>query len=147
MEERIEKVTIDGKLSDLKPGEGVSVGDTKYEYGADLTAPSVPLIDPGTGKTVSIRTFTFKMNPKKIKEFAHVDKQALFNAHAKQITTMLWGDGLIPLDGNSPRVIIDRKRSLYQIFVPCEARLNTMWMDKPKNLSETLNTKLDTANT
>lgn len=130
-------VDIEGKLEDLKPGTGVDAGDMKLDYGADLQTEGAPLIDPGTGKTVSIRVFQFKMNPEKIKSFPN-DKQAIFNSHAKQIATILWGDGLMPLDGVSPRVIIDRKKALYNIFVPCEARMNVMWIDKPKNLSEEL---------
>lgn len=136
------------EMAGLKPGDGVALDDkTTYDYGADLNVEGVPLIDPGTGKTVSIRTFIFKMSPDKLKEFKSIEKQTLFNTHAKQIFTILWADGLQPLDGVPPRVIIDRKKCLYHIFVPCEARLNTMWMDKPKNLSETLNTKLDTVKT
>ena len=121
---------------DLKPGEGVSVDkDTKYEFGADLSTEGTPLIDPGTGKTISIRVFDFKMNPD-LKELP--DRQTLFNSHSRQIATILWGDGLRPLEEISPRVIIDKKGGSYKIFIPCEARLNTLFADRPKNLSEVL---------
>lgn len=123
------------ELEELKPGNGVVVGDTKYEYGANLDTEGVPLVDPGIGQTVTIRTFVFKMNPN-IKDFH--DKQALFNSHAGQIKTILWGDGLIPLEEVSPRVIIDKKKHRYQFFIPCKARREVLFMDKPKNLSEHL---------
>ena len=123
------------KLEELKPGNGVDIGDAKYEYGANLDTEGVPLVDPGVGQTVTIRTFVFKMNPK-VRDFP--DKQTLFNYHARQIKTILWGDGLIPLEEVSPRVIIDVKRRRYQFFIPCKARREVLFMEKPKNLSEEL---------
>ena len=119
------------ELAELKPGEGVD----GYEYGANLDAEGMPLIDPGTGQTVTIRTFVFKMNPN-IKNIP--DKQILFNSHARQIKTILWGDGLVPLEEISPRVIIDTKKHRYQFFIPCKARREVLFMEKPKNLSELL---------
>lgn len=127
-------ITVEGDLNDLKPGEGVN----GYEYGSNLETQSSPLIDPAYGKTVSIRVFDYKMNPdpKVLKNFP--DKQTLFNAHAKQIKTILWADGLIPLENISPRVIIDTKKHKYQIFIPCQARSNVLFVDKPKSLTEVL---------
>ncbi len=131
MEKRIE---VEGELKDLKPGKGVA----GYEYGSNLETQGVQIADPGVGKTISIRAFEFKMNPDpKVREF-FPDAQTLFNVHAKQIQTILWGDGLRYLEEVSPRVIIDKKRLNYRIFVPCEARLNVNFMDKPQSLNETL---------
>lgn len=131
------KVNIEN-LQEIKPGEGVQIDDkTKYDYVGSFDAKSEPLIDPGTGKTVSIRVFTFKMNPARLKQ-APPDKQTLFNAHAKQISTILWGDGLIPMEEISPRVIINKNYGEYQIFVPCEAKSGVLFVDKPKNLSQEL---------
>ena len=125
------EISIEGDLKNLKPGESVE----GYDYGADLHTDGVPLIDPGTGKTVSIRTFIFRMNPL-TKDFS--DKQILFNSHAKQIATILWGDGLVPYEAASPRIVINKKKKIYQIFVPCEAKSGVLFMDKPSNLSEML---------
>lgn len=122
------KINIEG-LENLKPGEGVE----GYEYGSNLETEGVPLIDPGTGKTISIRTFTFRMNPK-TKDFSN--KQEIFNSHAKQISTILWGDGLRPYEAANPRLIINKKKKMYQIFVPCEAKSGVLFLDKPRNLSE-----------
>mgnify|MGYP001558600928 FL=1 len=123
-------------MEELKPGDGVDLGDIKYDYGANLNTEGVPLLDPGTGQTISIRTFGFKMDPTKIKDFP--DRQTLFNSHAKQISTILWGDGLVPLEHISPRVIIDAKRYMYRFFIPCEARREVLFIEKPKNLTEEL---------
>ena len=125
------------EMAELKPGEGVIIGDTKYEYGADLHTEGTPLIDPGTGKTISIRVFQFKMNPEMKKNLPN--NQSLFNAHSKQIATILWADGLRPFEESAPRVIIDMKKGFYQFFVPCEARLHQMFFDKPQNLNKILN--------
>ena len=122
-------------MADLKGGEGIKVDEkTNYEFGSELSVDPTPLIDPGTGKTISIRVFTFKIN---VKSFPS-DKQAIFNAHAKQIETILWGDGLRPFDSAPPRVIINLKKGIYQIFIPCEAKRDVSFTDKPKNLSELL---------
>lgn len=126
------------EMAELKPGEGVRIDkDTKYEYGADLHTEGFQLIDPQEGKTNTIRTFEFVMNPAKVREFP-TDKQAIFNAHAKQITTILWADGLRPLESVSPRVIIDLKGKKYQIFVPCEAAKGVLFNNKPQSLNEVL---------
>ena len=139
-----DKVRVEGDLNELKPGEGFKVDEkTTYEYGSDLSTDGTPLIDPATGKTVSIRTFEFLMNPEAIKDFPE-DRQLIFNNHAKQISTILWGDGLIPLEEVAPRVIINKREGKYQIFVPCEARLSTTFVDKPKSLSEQLINKNET---
>ena len=116
--QRIEKQLVDVK-GELTAGEGVQIDDnTKYEYASELSTDGVPLIDPGGGPVNVIRVFNFKMNPDR-KHFP--GKQALFNTHAKQIETILWGDGLRPLENVGPRVIINSKGGFYQIFVPCEA--------------------------
>lgn len=128
-----DKIRVEGDLKNLKAGSGVE----GYEYGADLATEGAPLIDPAQGKTISIRVFEFKMNPKMIKDFPN-DRQTIFNAHSKQIKTILWGDGLIPLEEVAPRVIINKRKYKYQIFVPCEARLNVNFVDKPKSLSQQL---------
>lgn len=125
------QATIEGEL---ERGDGLE----GYEYGSDLSVDPTPLIDSGTGKTVTIRTFEFKMNPEMAKEFPE-DKQTIFNLHAKQIATILWGDGLKPLETESPRVIVKKKEGKYFIFVPCEAKISTTFADKPRSLSEQLN--------
>lgn len=118
--------------------KGIQISeDTTYDYGADLETDKAPIIDKGVGKQVLIREFLFKLNPE-IKDAENIDRQTLFNAHAKQITTLLWGDGLSPLESNPPRVIIDIKKGVYHIFVPCVAKLGTTFADKTRNLSEEL---------
>lgn len=136
------KVQIEGEL---KKGEGVQIDkETKYEYGATLQTEGVPLIDPGIGKTIALRTFTFKINPER-QQYFYPEKQVLFNEHAPQISHILWGDGLRPFDGASPRVIINRDKGFYKIIVPCEARRDVLWGEKPKNLTQELMRKHDSA--
>ena len=136
MGRKIDTAHIDG-MENLKAGDGVQIDqDTSYEYGSELSTDGVPLIDVGEGKQVLIRVFTFKINPEKAKEVGFMNKQSIFNDHAKQISTILWGDGLRPLEDTSPRVIIDAKKAIYQIFVPCEAKTGVAFVDKSKNLQE-----------
>ena len=118
-------------VEELKPGDGIQIDkDTKYEYASDLKTDNVPLVDPGGGGVVVIRVFNFKMNPER-KHFP--GKQALFNSHAKQIEHTLWGDGLRPLESNSPRVIIDSKKGFYQIMVPCIAAKGVFFSERDRN--------------
>ena len=125
--QRIAKQLVDVKgLENLTPGEGVE----GYEYASELSTDNVPLIDPGGGGVTVIRVFNFKMNPDR-KYFP--GKQALFNAHTKQIETILWGDGLRPLDSVPPRVIINSKKGSYQIFVPCQAAKGVIFSEKDRN--------------
>lgn len=126
----IEKQLIDLE-GELKPGDGIQIDeDTKYEYGSQLETEGVPLIDPGGGPVNVIRVFTFKMNPAN-KDYSN--KQAIFSAHAKQIETILWGDGLRPLDNVLPRVILNSKKGSYQIFVPCGAAKGVIFSEKHRN--------------
>ena len=138
MERKVDTRHIDG-MENLKPGEGVQVDkDTKYDYASELSTDGVPLVDAGEGKQVSIRVFTFKISPDKLKTIRNVSKQAIFNEHAKQIATILWGDGLRPLEEVSPRVILNIKKGVYQIFVPSEAAKGVIWSrdNRPKTLQE-----------
>jgi len=142
MADKVEKIeTKIENLDKLKKGDGVDIGNGKYEYGADLETEGVPVIDPGRGKTVSIREFEYKINPQ-MKRMP--DNQTLFNAHAQEIKRFLWGDGLVPMEEVPPRVVVDKKNQRYKIYVGCEARLGVSWMETPKNLSvELAKGKLD----
>lgn len=131
----MDKGTIEG-MENLKAGEGIE----GYEYASSLDTEGTQINDPALGQTRVIRGFEFKMNPEMIKYFPS-DRQVLFNNHAKQMTTILWGDGLVPIEDIPPRVIINRKRRTYQIFIPCQAKRDTLFVDKPKSLQEQLKTK------
>ena|SRR3990167_431269 len=134
-------ITTEGELT---PGEGIRIDDdTKYEYASELATDGVKLIDPGGGPVNTIRVFTFKKNPEK--KYLP-SKQALFNSHAKQIEHILWGDGLRPLESVAPRVILNNKSGVYQIFVTCEAAKGVLFSEKDRNpelLHKQLNRKLD----
>src|SRR3990167_9845854 len=143
MKQKIQKQFIDLE-GELKPGDGIQIDkDTKYEYGSQLETEGVPLIDPGGGPVNVIRVFYFKMNPAN-KDYSN--KQAIFSAHARQIETTLWGDGLRPLDSVPPRVIINSKKGSYKIFVPCEAAKGVIFSEEHRNpdlLHNQLSGKLD----
>ena len=141
MEKRELVETID-KPEELEPGTGVAISDdTKYEYGASLETEPTHIIDPAKGKTVVLRSFDFVIPPNiNLKDFPK-DKQKIFNDHAGLIKTTLWSDGLIPYEGShevSPKVVIDLKERKFKIIVVAQARLNTMFIEKPESLSKML---------
>lgn len=104
---------------------------------------SVPMFDEGTGKHHILRTFEFSINPavdKQLKDKRQkVDTQTIFNSHWPQISTMLWGDGLVANRDIPPKVVLGRNS--YKIFVLCEAKLRTMINEKSKTLQEVFNPK------
>lgn len=126
-----DKAFIDD-IQNLKPGDGVD----GYEYGADLQTEGSQMIDPALGQTITIRTFEFKMNPD-LKEIP--SKQELFNAHARQVSTILWADGLVPLEEVLPKLVINLKNKTYQIFVAAKPNRSNTFVETPKKISEYLN--------
>ena len=115
--------------------------EVKYEYGSDLEAKPVPIMDPATGKTVTLRSFDFAIPPSvKLANFPR-DKQKIFNDHAHLIKTMLWADGLIPYEGSrevAPKVVVNLKKREFKIIVVAQARSSTSFYEKPKSLNKLL---------
>lgn len=109
--------------------------EIKYEYGADLGTEPVPVIDPAVGRTVTLRTFEFKIqNP----ETFPTDKQKVFNDHYKLVSAMLWADGLVPMEKEHPQVIIDLPKLKFLIIVAAEANSSNTFIEAPKSLTEML---------
>ena len=119
----------------------MSEEEIKYEYGSDLEAKPVPVIDPAIGKTVTLRSFDFAIPPNiKLNNFP-TNKQKIFSDHAHLIKTMLWADGLVPYEGNigvAPKVIINLKERKFRIIVVAQARSSTMFINKPMSLNKLL---------
>lgn len=121
--------TLDGKQSsvhyDVKQGEVHS--DIHLED------------DEGHGKTIVVRSFDFKANPNAFREYTP-SKQELFNAHAKQIESYLWTDGLKVMPDVHPQIILSKKRDGYRIVVGAEPRqgqiITKRDMDKVQTLSQ-----------
>lgn len=72
--------------------------------------------DLGSGDAVIIRVFEFSANPDVFKRHTPT-KQELFNYHAKGIEVMLWQDGLTVVPEVAPRVVVNKKKTKYHIFV------------------------------
>lgn len=108
------------KLSDhLTETQEVEMYGDKYQV-ATAEVHSDPIEDPGTGKGVILRQFEYSFNPELPKDIK-ITKQAIFDSHKKQIQVMLWGDGMIPLDGiHPPKVQISKSQKKYRIFVLCQ---------------------------
>ena len=105
-------------------------------HGSSVETESVPMVDDQKGEKFVLRHFEFKINPEIIGRA--LDKQELFNAHWKQIKTMLWSDGLVAVDEVAPRVVLETE--LYRIFITCRPRLGlgvmTTINEKPTNLQD-----------
>ena len=121
-------------------GQGDSFGvktENENWHGTDLRAKSTPIMDPGVGKPLIIRSFEFSRNP----EFkGTITKQDLFNMHWRQLRVMLWGDGLVPREDINPRIEFMRNNK-YRIFITCEPRLGTFVQESPQTLNKLLQKK------
>lgn len=95
------------------------VKDINWEA-QEMQTEKVEIRDPGQGKPLILRTFEFQLNPALPKDFKF-SKQDIFNSHGQQIKTLLWADGMIPLDNpnKKPKVQISKKQNKYRIFVLC----------------------------
>ncbi len=107
-------------------------------YGTELKSDATPIIDPASGKPAIIRMFDFRMD-KSIRRF-EATKQQVFSAHSKQILTLLWADGLRPIEGVNPRVSIDTRKRTYKIVVAAEPRLHQTVIETPNSLNDVLST-------
>lgn len=94
--------------------------------------------DKGEGKAVLVRSFDFKANPA---AFLHAtpSKQELFNAHANQIETILWKDGLQVMPEIEPRLILSKKRDGYRIVVGAEPAKGHLLHQRPQMLTQIAN--------
>ena len=94
-----------------------------------------PLVDAGTGKSLIIRVFDFKFEPKTKQadiQRAKNNKQEFFNMHAKYIKNFLWKDGLAIREDHDPKLLFTKIG--YKIAVLCEAKLGVNIFAKPTTL-------------
>lgn len=91
--------------------------------------------DLGLGKPVIIRSYEFAANPEAFKQHKPT-KQELFNYHAKWILTQLWSDGLKPVEEVEPRVILNKRKTKYRIFVGAEPRQGQVLTEQTKTLAQ-----------
>jgi hypothetical protein len=105
-------------------------------YGKEMNVQSSPIIDPGTGKTLTIRVFEFSRNP--TWKGTLPAKQDIFNMHWRQIRNILWGDGLVAIQEKEFQPRIEYKGDKYYIFLTCEPRMSTFFADKARPLHEYL---------
>lgn len=91
--------------------------------------------DIGQGAALIIRQFTFGINPEAFKDH-QPSKQELFNFHWKGIEMMLWKDGLMAFDGVPPRLVFNKEKSNYQIFVASRPARGNVLLETPQTLSQ-----------
>ena len=91
--------------------------------------------DTGRGKSVVIRCFEFAANPEAFKQ-RKPSKQELIESHRKGIEIMLWRDGLRPIEGAAVRIIVNKKKTKYRIFVGAEPSLGNVLLEQTKTLSQ-----------
>lgn len=111
------------------------VEDLKWE-GEELAAIAETKIsdDKGTGKPYVIRFFDFGVNLETFKQHKPT-AQELFNSHRKGIESLLWRDGLKPVQEVEPRLMFSKNNRYYRFVITCEP---SYLVDKPKTLSELL---------
>lgn len=119
----------------------IDTGKEKWKS-QELNVNSDPLIDPGTGRPVIIRSFEFQFDPamlQKLKEHKiHVPSdQELFNSVWPQIRIMLWGDGLVARQEAEfpPKIKIGRKK--FKVVLVCDPKFGRS-VDDVHSLNEYL---------
>lgn len=137
--EDINKVSTEiNKTDDNRAVDNVAIekGNESW-YKTDLHTKTAPIADPGQGIPVIIRNFEFAKDP----TFkGNITSQDIFNMHWRQISNILWSDGLVPLEEVEPRIVFN-KNGNYRIFITCKASLRTIVADKPHTLNQLLNKK------
>lgn len=92
---------------------------------SEVEAQSKPITEDFGGDPRVIRQYWFSFNPATIDQIKRGEikpptHQELFNAHAKQIEIMLWGDGLVFDTDHEPRLVVGKKK--YKIIIACKLR-------------------------
>ncbi len=119
-------------------GQSFRTQDEKHTWeGQDIEVKGDPLVNDNTGRPIILRVFEFQANPVTLKKM-RPNKQELFNSHAMQIKTMLWGDGLQVVKEVPPKIIISKKKDRYQIFVTCELKTGVSLLEQTQTLQDLL---------
>jgi hypothetical protein len=86
-------------------------------HGQDLQT-GVRLVDPGEGKPVIVKCFSFSFPPTQIAKVPN--KKQLMEYHRKHIVPYLWKDGLELREDIKPlKLLIDKKTNTFKIFATC----------------------------
>lgn len=99
-------------------------------YGKEDQTEKEYFHDTGKGVPITIRLFEFKFPP--TLEHLPTKEQILTPDYMKHLHTQLWADELRLV--MEPRVTIDKDGC--KIFVPCQARTGSTFLDNPKLLQE-----------
>lgn len=91
--------------------------------------------DQGEGIPVIIRCFEFGVNLEAFKDHLPT-QQELFNSHLKGIEMHLWRDGMVLYDHVQPRIVFNKEKTKYQIFIAALPARGNVLLDKPQTLSE-----------
>lgn len=100
--------------------------DTKLEH------------DTGEGFPVILRAFEFGVNLEAFKDHTPT-MQELFNSHAKGIEMHLWRDGMILFDQVQPRIMFNKPKTKYKIFIAALPAGNNVLLETPQTLSQIAN--------
>lgn len=122
----------------LERPNSVGVKDT-YELNSVETQSDTKLeSDEGTGIPVILRVFEFGVNLEAFKDHKPT-MQELFNSHLKGLEMHLWRDGMILYDMVQPRIVFNKKRTKYQIFVAALPARGNVLLETPQTLSQIAN--------
>lgn len=113
-----------------------TIGRDPYEV-SSMEAQSETKLehDEGHGAALVLRCFTFKANPE-VFQHHQPTKQELFNHHLKGIEIALWRDGLTPFVDSEPRLIVNKEKGTYEIWVGARPMKGHMLHEKPQTLTE-----------
>lgn len=118
------------EVEDKNPFES-PVENIKW-YATEDQTQETTFQDKGKGDAVLIRLFEFKLSPT-LKEVPTTD-QILTPEYVQYLHAALWADDLRIIDVNEIRVVINK--DWCQVFVPCQARTGSTFLEEPKLIQE-----------
>lgn len=143
MEELDKKnVKLGGKFELTEKNAADSPVDDIKWHGQEIEVNSNPLVDPGVGREVVLRSFFFKAAPVP-RGFRPPTKPQILSHYKKMIDDFLWKDALVALDHRKPQVYARKdlkKGALRDKMIEENADFVIMILAKPKLGSTVLDT-------
>jgi len=104
--------------------------DWEGAEGAAVETEQTSITDPKSGKQIVMRVFDFDLPPIPPEQFP--SKEELLAQHKAKIMGFLWRDELVPV--HDMKVIFSKDKRHFRIFSACQAKANSVILEKSERL-------------